>query len=129
MRNDLSARYRMDGKERVVRTRDRYLLDASPDRTLVSGIRGIENKPKSRSANGIDVERKCQEASKLDEGSVISLRCNSSGYRRKETSSIRPWLNDLRSPANNAFMMDERSDMKRGTWWLIETGFPFRGRL
>jgi hypothetical protein len=58
-------------------------------------------------------------------GIIIAMQL-AFGYRRKETISIRSWINDLRPPGKNAFKMYERNGMKGGTQWLIEIGFPFQ---
>jgi site-specific recombinase XerD len=129
MRGDLSVIRKFFGwmgKKGVVRPLEEYLPDAPAERIQVRGMGSTGNKSKSWSANGIDVEKKLQEAFALDErfGIILAMQL-AFGYRRKETICIRPWLNDLR-PHSNAFMMYERDGTKGGRRRLIPIEFPFQ---
>jgi site-specific recombinase XerD len=118
MNNDLSVLRKFFGwmgKKGIVRSLKEYLPDAPADRIERRNMAATGNRSKSWSANGIDVEQKLQEAFALDErfGIILAMQF-AFGYRRKETISIRPWINDLRPLGQNAFMMYERDGTKGG---------------
>lgn len=130
MNNDLSVIrkfYGWMGKKGVVRSLRDYLPDAPVERVERRNMAATGNRSKSWSANGIDVEKKLQEAFALDErfGIILAMQF-AFGYRRKETISIRPWINDLRAVGQNAFMMYERDGTKGGRQRLIRLEFPFQ---
>ncbi|BCG05176.1 hypothetical protein PPGU19_097440 (plasmid) [Paraburkholderia sp. PGU19] len=130
MNNDLSVLRKFFGwmgKKGIVRSLKEYLPDAPADRIERRNMAATGNRSKSWSANGIDVEQKLQEAFALDErfGIILAMQF-AFGYRRKETISIRPWINDLRPLGQNAFMMYERDGTKGGRQRLIRLEFPFQ---
>ncbi|CAN7804296.1 integrase domain-containing protein [Paraburkholderia hospita] len=97
MRNELSVLRkfaRWIGKPNLVKTLEEYLPDASPERIKVSATARVT---KSWSANGIDVEKKLEEAFAIDDrfGMMLAMQL-AFGLRRKETILIQPWVSDQR---------------------------------
>ncbi|BCG05244.1 hypothetical protein PPGU19_098120 (plasmid) [Paraburkholderia sp. PGU19] len=97
MRNELSVLRkfaRWIGKPNLVKTLEEYLPDASPDRIKVSATARVT---KSWSANGIDVEKKLEEAFAIDDrfGMMLAMQL-AFGLRRKEAVLIQPWVSDQR---------------------------------
>ncbi|MFP3648490.1 hypothetical protein SB822_57610, partial [Paraburkholderia sp. SIMBA_054] len=82
------------GNPNLVKTLEEYLPDASPERIKVSATARVT---KSWSANGIDVEKKLEEAFAIDDrfGMMLAMQL-AFGLRRKETILIQPWVSDQR---------------------------------
>ncbi|WP_166618377.1 integrase domain-containing protein [Paraburkholderia madseniana] len=125
MRNDLSVLRkfcRWIGKPNLVKKLEEYLPDASPERLTVSATAKVT---KSWSANGIDVERKLQEALAIDDrfGMMIAMQL-AFGLRRREAIRLRPWVSDQRDLGKSVFIVYDGA--KGGKQRILPIEFEFQ---
>jgi integrase len=128
MRNELSVLRkfcRWIGKPNLIKTLEEYLPDASPERIKVSATAKVT---KSWSANGIDVEKKLEEAFRIDNrfGLVIAMQL-AFGLRRREAVRMRPWVSDQRDLGKAALIVYEGA--KGGRQRMITIEFEFQTQV